>query len=529
MSAIDDLIAGLDSDDAADALNTFIESGEGTKEERDSAKKLRNAIRDQQLADAVARFEARTIEFTVLVDRLDSISERMKTSHMAGANVVAKIAGAAGKALGSVFARDQMAPALDNQQETDEAIAAPGGSISEPPANVPEPEAADPSVPVIRSQPVTLSSKDYKDLRDEYVRFFFGSFILDDNLPAVERAAKRILDNKARYEAVGNPLNIPWWFIGCIHAMESGGNFHTHLHNGDPLSARTVRVPKGHPAAAPASGNAYTWEESAADALKLKHLHEETSWTLSRVLYRLERYNGFGYRKRGVPSPYLWSFCSVYAKGKYVADGQYDGNAVSKQCGAAVIMKYLYKSGDIKLYEDENEQVLDPDFGKQAQDAHTNPIPAPPVVSPLPAFDQFFNDHFPGQMHFFPAEFLVKGNQHASGPCQGKNTDPPEALWPNVVPLVKVLQEFRARIGAPVKLLSVYRSPAYNSCIGGAAESHHMKFHAADFVVLKQGTGPIDWARVLDQMRGSENIFKGGLHAYRTFVHVDTRGVNKNW
>ena len=42
MSAIDELISGLDGNDAADALNNFIESGEGTRDERNAAKKLRN-------------------------------------------------------------------------------------------------------------------------------------------------------------------------------------------------------------------------------------------------------------------------------------------------------------------------------------------------------------------------------------------------------------------------------------------------------------------------------------------------------
>ena len=48
-----------------------------------------------------------------------------------------------------------------------------------------------------------------------------------------------------------------------------------------------------------------------------------------------------GYKKKGVPNPYLWSFTTEYIKGKYVADGRYDPNAVSKQPGVAAIMKDL--------------------------------------------------------------------------------------------------------------------------------------------------------------------------------------------
>jgi lysozyme family protein len=63
------------------------------------------------------------------------------------------------------------------------------------------------------------------------------------------------------------------------------------------------------------------------------------------VLYVLEGYNGFGYRSKGIRSPYLWSFSNLYEKGKYVADHQFDPNAVSKQVGSAVLLKLLSEGG----------------------------------------------------------------------------------------------------------------------------------------------------------------------------------------
>jgi lysozyme family protein len=64
-----------------------------------------------------------------------------------------------------------------------------------------------------------------------------------------------------------------------------------------------------------------------------------TDWSVPHMLFLLERYNGFGYRSRGVPTPYLWSLSNLYEKGKFVADGVFDPAAVSKQCGAAVMLK----------------------------------------------------------------------------------------------------------------------------------------------------------------------------------------------
>ena len=48
-----------------------------------------------------------------------------------------------------------------------------------------------------------------------------------------------------------------------------------------------------------------------------------------------------GYRKRSVATPYLWSFTNHYDKGKFVADGKYDAEAISKQVGAAILLKEL--------------------------------------------------------------------------------------------------------------------------------------------------------------------------------------------
>ena len=66
-----------------------------------------------------------------------------------------------------------------------------------------------------------------------------------------------------------------------------------------------------------------------------------TDWSIQNCLVLFERYNGMGYKKKGLPSPYLWSYTQFYKKGKYAFDGKYDANLVSKQPGVAAIMKSL--------------------------------------------------------------------------------------------------------------------------------------------------------------------------------------------
>lgn len=177
-------------------------------------------------------------------------------------------------------------------------------------------------------------------LQAEYQRLFDTCVVNPDKLSEINSIVKKILDNKTRYEKVGNKLNIPWYFIGITHSLEGGSNFKTHLHNGDPLTARTVQVPSGRPK----TGNPpFEWEFSAEDALILEGLDKWTVWSVPGILFKLEGYNGYGYHKASINinSPYLWSFSNHYTKGKFIKDGEYSPTAVSKQCGAAILLRRL--------------------------------------------------------------------------------------------------------------------------------------------------------------------------------------------
>jgi lysozyme family protein len=180
-------------------------------------------------------------------------------------------------------------------------------------------------------------------LASEYQRLFDSCVIRPERAADVDARMRAVIAGKQRYETVGARLGIPWDFIGIIHNMESTCNFKMHLHNGDPLTAKTIQVPAGRPKNGVPP---FTWEESAEDALIMKDLHTWTDWSLPGMLFQLERYNGFGYRRAtiNIPSPYLWSFTNQYTKGKFVADGTYSPTAVSKQCGAAAIMRRLFET-----------------------------------------------------------------------------------------------------------------------------------------------------------------------------------------
>ncbi len=174
------------------------------------------------------------------------------------------------------------------------------------------------------------------DLRNEYKQLFDTCIIKEDKLPDVDNVIAKMVANKATYDIVANKLNIPWYFIAIVHCMEGSLNFKTHLHNGDPLTARTVQVPKGRPLTGKPP---FKWEDSAVDALTLEHLAPLADTTVPGLLFAFEGYNGFGSRAKGIHSPYLWSFSNHYTSGKFVKDHVFDPNAVSKQMGAGVLQR----------------------------------------------------------------------------------------------------------------------------------------------------------------------------------------------
>jgi lysozyme family protein len=184
-------------------------------------------------------------------------------------------------------------------------------------------------------------------LAADYRALFETCIIPANRATAVDTLVDSLEAHRDRYENVGSTLGIPWAFIAVIHNMESSQRFDCHLHNGDPLTARTRQVPAGRPKV---GSPPFTWEQSAADALTLKGLGERTDWSLGGILYQIERYNGWGYRlyHPQVLSPYLWGYSNHYTSGKYVADGRWSDTAVSQQCGAAVLLRRFIER---KLFE----------------------------------------------------------------------------------------------------------------------------------------------------------------------------------
>ena len=150
----------------------------------------------------------------------------------------------------------------------------------------------------------------------------------------------KIVKNKEVYKAIANYFRCPIVFPALLHSREMSsdvGRFKAYLGNGQPLDKKTTIVPKGR-------GPFPTFVAGAIDALSLKKIQDITDWSVERMLFECERYNGFGYRAKKINSPYVWNFTNHYTGGHYVADGKFSLTAKDRNMGVAttyLILKEL--------------------------------------------------------------------------------------------------------------------------------------------------------------------------------------------
>lgn len=152
---------------------------------------------------------------------------------------------------------------------------------------------------------------------------------------AVDKIAARLVapDAKTHYQSVATKTKVPWFIIAVIHEREASQSWKASLAQGDPWNKPSIHVPRGR-------GPFDSWEAAAVDALQNcdPFAAEWKDWSAGGALTLLEEYNGLGYAARGRPSPYVWASTNQYTKGKYVADGHYDPNAVDHQLGCAALL-----------------------------------------------------------------------------------------------------------------------------------------------------------------------------------------------
>lgn len=124
--------------------------------------------------------------------------------------------------------------------------------------------------------------------------------------------------------------------------------------------------------------------------------------------------------------------------------------------------------------------------------------------------------------HFHLREFYCKDG-----------TRPRRGRWRTYKYWCNVIGEpMRAEFG-PCTVTSGYRTPSWNTKVGGERGSFHVNdWHDVDDVAVDaqwaRGT-PQQWAAKIARIRANKRRGRGGIGRYRTFVHSDTRDYRADW
>lgn len=167
---------------------------------------------------------------------------------------------------------------------------------------------------------------------------------------AARNMAERCLRSLEQARSVEKKHGVPALFVLAIFARETSCDFSKNFLNGQPLGQVTTWVPKGY-------GPFGSWEESVDAAMKRDAYAgyglKKSNWSDPAVWAEVaERYNGLGYRNRGLVSPYVWAGDVKYDSqgGKFVRDGVFDRSHKDQQLGviplAVAMQEILQERGE---------------------------------------------------------------------------------------------------------------------------------------------------------------------------------------
>ncbi|OPY93719.1 hypothetical protein A5906_18225 [Bradyrhizobium sacchari] len=176
----------------------------------------------------------------------------------------------------------------------------------------------------------------FENFKNEYERNWASLEVRPGRLADANGVARKAINGKATYQQIERLTGVPWYFTALCHYRESNFDFDTYLGNGESLHRTTTLVPKGR-------GPFATFVDGAVDAFRIENFIGAQDWSIARMLFRLEAFNGFGYHAKGVNSPYLYGGSNLYGPpearaGKFVRDHVFDPNHVDSQLGTAVIL-----------------------------------------------------------------------------------------------------------------------------------------------------------------------------------------------
>ncbi len=176
----------------------------------------------------------------------------------------------------------------------------------------------------------------FEALRPEYTTLLAQMRII--RTEETDETARKLLGLVAarHYDEACDAAGVPRAWAAASFEREASSNFRLSPAQGDPWNEVSRHVPRG-------VGPFASWAAAAIFAYRHESLDKVgvSNWSWERACFEAEAFNGFGYRARGVHSPYLWAGTNHYARGKFVADGRFDPNAHDGQLGVIPVMRRM--------------------------------------------------------------------------------------------------------------------------------------------------------------------------------------------
>jgi lysozyme family protein len=379
----------------------------------------------------------------------------------------------------------------------------------------------------------------------------YNKIVISPSISQEVNAIATGIRKEPRYLEVEEQTGVRASLVGAIHQLESERNFLTHLHNGDSLLRKTRKAPVGRP-----PGKApFTWLNSAIDAVKYDSL--TTSDSKAEQCQASVEYNGLGYERKGLVSPYGFSGSQLYTRGKYTSDGVFNPRIVSKQIGTCVILKEIERLEKLELTFPP-EKVVVPAQVKDKTTVISNRVgttnypgysidsrgvrivEAPPKVNqvpisvPLPELKKLdpVNPTKATVSGFktvwkHPVSSVKLSTYFTVGEFTRGNTRKftSESQYEKCKALALALDDVREFYGKPITITSGLRTPAQNKAAGGVSGSQHLTTSgscAADLIVKG-----VSNYQVFDDYNGT---WSNGLGRYNNgTTHFDLRGYKARW
>jgi lysozyme family protein len=215
-------------------------------------------------------------------------------------------------------------------------------------------------------------SHSYEALKSEYERLISIAHIRPECEHVLEVTGRRLLHDKPVYAELSSYTGVPIAMLMALAEREMSGNLHCYLGNGQRLTKRTTIVPIGR---GPFPDTKEGFIAGARDALAIDHLdqvvHSAEGWTMPRAAFESEDWNGWGYRSKGIPTPYAFGGTTAQRPGKYIRDHVYSATTMDPQLGTIAILE--------KLFELDQSLV----FGAGVVDK-VPPVDAPSIIPVMP-------------------------------------------------------------------------------------------------------------------------------------------------